>query len=106
MGFSALLDMGDVTLLGILGESVTYTPSVGSPVTVQGLFDAPAVAVDVGHAGVSTIGPRVALRLSDLPSDPSVDLTATITVGSTTYEIRDSQPDSKGFVVILLHEAA
>lgn len=103
MGFDALVSQMDGTGLVLLGEPVTYTPTVGSPVTVQGQFDAAYVRVEAGKAGVSSVGPAVGLRLSDLPSDPNVDTTALVTIEGTTYQLREANPDGKGFVVLLLH---
>jgi hypothetical protein len=103
MSFSDLLAMGDVPVREILGGTVTYTPMVGSPVDVSAIFTAPHVQVDVGQAGVSSVGPTVFLKLADLPSDPETDTGATITAGAVSYTIHEVQPDGLGGLFLLLH---
>ncbi len=105
MGFLDLLEAVDRVARDVLdGRSVLYTPSVGDPVTVAGIFDAAYEMIDVGRAGVSGYGPAVFLRLSELSSDPSLD-DARVTVAGTEYKFREVKPDGLGGVWILLHEA-
>jgi hypothetical protein len=104
VGFSELLATVDRAVRKTLGGSVTYSPTSGSPVTVDGVFDAAYVRVDLGQAGVSSSGPAVFLRLSDLPSDPSTDATATVTVSGVTYTVHEAQPDGLGGVLLQLHQ--
>lgn len=103
MSFTALLAQADALTLDTLGESVTYTPSVGAAVSVTGIFDEQYQRVEVGTPGVSSSGPAVSLLLSDLPSDPTTD-NATVTIRSTTYSIKEAQPDGQGWVVLQLQE--
>ena len=99
MGFTDLLATADRAVRKHLGGSITYAPGVGSPVTVDGVFDAAYVIAESGETGVST----VFLTLDDLPSNPDTDLSATVTVSGTTYSIRETKPDGQGGVLILLH---
>lgn len=103
MGFTDLLAQADRIALDVLGGPVVFTPGVGSPVTVQGIFDASYRKLDLGQPGVSTAGPAVFLELADLPSNPVTDLSATVTISGTTYTIHEVQPDGLGGVVLLLH---
>ena len=103
MGFTDLLATADRAVRKHLGGSITYAPGVGSPVTVDGVFDAAYVIAESGETGVSTFGPAVFLTLDDLPSNPDTDLSATVTVSGTTYSIRETKPDGQGGVLILLH---
>jgi hypothetical protein len=104
MGFSDMLAAADVAATGILGDSVTYTPTVGDAVTVDGIFDAAYVRVDPGLAGISSSGPAVFLRLADLGAlDPVSDLTATVTVDGDEYTIHETKPDGLGGCLLLLH---
>lgn len=103
MRFAELLAAGDRAVRQQLGGPVTYTPSVGSPVPVTGIFDKAYVRVDAGEPGISSFGPAVFLTLADLPSDPSVDLTATVTIGGDTYLPHERQPDGLGGILLLLH---
>lgn len=106
MNFRALLAAADVVILTQLGEEslVTYTPSVGAPVNVRGIFDSAYVLVDAGEAGASSSGPAVFLKLAGLPSDPRED-EAHITVNGKVYTIRETKPDGADGVLILLYEA-
>lgn len=103
MSWSTLLAQTDKGVLQIAGDPVTYTPGVGSAVSVRGVFEAEYVRVDAGVAGVSSPGPAVFLRLSDLPSDPSVDADATVTVSAAVYTAHEVKPDGQGGVLMLLH---
>lgn len=105
MSFLDHLALADRAAREHLGGSVTYAPGTGSPVTVNGVFDALYEHVDAGQAGVSTFSPAVFLALSDLPSDPRADkVGARITVAGTVYRIREVKPDGTGAVLILLHK--
>ncbi len=105
MAFADLLAVGDQLLREVLGEVVTYTPGVGDPVDVDGVFDAAHVVVDLGPNGVASPGPAVFLTLADLPSDPVSDTDATVTVGGVEYTFHEVKPDGQGGVYLLLHRA-
>lgn len=95
----------DRTVRARLGEAVTYTPGVGSPVVVNGIFDAAYILVGSGEAGVSSSQPAVFLRLSELPTDPLNDADAlVIAVNAKSYRPTEIKPDGLGGVLILLHE--
>lgn len=107
MDFTAHIERVNATVIGgPTGGSVTYTPGAGAAVAVRGVFDALYVKVDAGNTGVSSSGPAVFLTLSDLPSDPSDDLSARVTVAGTEYKVREAQPDGVGGVHLLLQEVA
>lgn len=106
MGFDDLMSQVDRAVLGSkLGDPVTYTPGVGAPVTVNGCFDRlyERVAGDASYAGVSSFGPAVFLRLADLPSDPVVDASVTVTIRGVVYKPRQVEPDGQGGVLLMLH---
>ncbi len=102
--FSALVAMGDRSVRDVLGQTVTYTPSVGDAVDVDGVFDAAYVRVDVGQPGVSSSGPAVFLTLTDLPSDPATDNEATFTIGEVEYRSWEIKKDGIGGVTVMLHQ--
>lgn len=107
MAFLDALGAADRLALRALGEAVTYTPGVGAPVVLTGPFDAAYVVVDPSGAeqpGASSSSPAVSLRVADLPSDPSEDHDARVTVRSVVYRIHEVKPDGMGLVVLLLHE--
>ena len=105
MGFADALALGDAALRGILGGSITYTPTVGEAVVVDGVFDAAFQVVDgVGSSAVMSVGPAVFLTLDDLPSDPETDTAATVTVASVAYLPHTVKKDGQGGVVLLMHK--
>lgn len=104
MSFVDLLQTADVAVRGHLGGTVTYTPSVGAPVDVAGVFDAAHVEVDPGQISMaSSVGPAVFVRLADLPSDVDSDTGARITNAGVAYTIHTVKPDGLGGAHLLLH---
>lgn len=103
--FDALVAMADRDVQKHLGGPITYTPGVGAPVSIRGVFEALHVSEDLGQAGVSAAGPAVFLTLADLPSNPLTDEGLRVTVKGVIYKPRDVQPDGLGGVLILLHLA-
>lgn len=102
MAFADLLTVADRAVRGILGGAVVYAPGTGAPVTVQGVFDAAYLRVDLGSAGVSSVGPAVFLRLEDLSSNPETDSACRVTVAGVTYLAHTVEPDGLGGVRLLL----
>jgi hypothetical protein len=102
MDFTAHLAQADSAVVARLGGPVRYTSSGFTAVDVTGIFDAAYVLVDAGQAGVSSFGPAVFLRLSDLPSDPSED-DPRIEIDGVQYQVREAKPDGLGGVLLLLH---
>lgn len=104
--FTDLLAVCDQRTRVALGESVTYAPSIGVAVAVRGVFDAAHVLVDAGTGAVMSVGPAVFLSLSDLPSNPETDTSATVTVAGVVYLPHTVKPDGLGGVVLLMHKVA
>lgn len=102
--FALLAQVDAAILTSPLAQAVTYTPGVGVAVAVRGVFDALYVKAEAGEVGVSSAGPAVFLRLTDLPSSPETDLDARVTVDGQEYRRREVQPDGQGGVLLLLHE--
>lgn len=110
MGFSALLGVTDQAVRAALGQQVVYTPSVGSPVSIPGIFDASYIRIDDGTPGVSSSSPAVFVAFSDLPAGFDTDLGAQVTITGTpasdgVYKINEPQPDGIGGVVLILRLA-
>lgn len=96
MSWPAIADKILQTTIGAFGQPVTYTPSGGSPITINGVFDAAHSEVGMGShvPGVSSVSPRLGIRLADLPAKPKKgDLVA---IGATTYRVIDSEEDGDG----------
>ena len=103
MTFAALIAQADRAVQNALGgEVVTYTPAVGLPASVVGMFDSQFVlAKGDAHAGVESVAPAVFLRLSDLPTDPAID-DPILTIRSITYRVLERLPDDLGGVLLVL----
>lgn len=95
----------DATVRDVLGESVTYSPTIGTPLELKGVFDAVYIRVDAGQPGISSQGPAVFLLTTDLPAGAADDLTATITVDAIEYVISEIKPDGMASLVFMLHRA-
>lgn len=105
MGFSDLADRALQKVCTMLGDEVTYNPSVGSPVTINGVFNRQFVEIDpnTGQA-IATNQPNLLVRLADLSSAPT--LADTVTVNGVSYKVIDSQEDGEGGSLLLLHRAS
>lgn len=104
MGFADLVQRVDQQAGERLGGKVVYTPGVGEPVELDGIFDASYERLPIGgDTGVSSRSPAVFVRLALLTSDPETDRSARVTVADAEYRIHEVQPDSLGGVVLLLH---
>ena len=88
---------------GALGEAVIYTPSGGSPVTIQGIFDAKYQAlVPDGSGGtvVTSTRPAVGIKLSDLAAPPGpLDR---VRIRGVDYGIEPPQEDGQGGALLFL----
>lgn len=105
MGFAAQLAAADAATVKHLGGALSYAPTVGAPVSPEGVFDAAHAQVDAGQPGVSSTGPAVFFRLADLPSDPEADTGATITAAGVQYRAWKVEKDGQGGVLLRLHRA-
>lgn len=85
----------------------TYTPSIGVPYSIDGVFRDAHVPVTMGAAEleVSAIGPMLSVRRSDLAADPVAQADqVTRASDGQVYEIIDTEPDGEGLVALILHE--
>jgi len=110
MAFGDSVTSMDRVALATFGETVTYTPTVGSPppapVTPTGIFSAPFVLAEGdAHAGVEAQAPKIFLLLADLPTDPDVDQ-PTLTIRGDVYRVVEVDPDGMGGVLITLRLVA
>lgn len=101
MSFDGLILAADRAVLGHLGgKAVTYQPSAGAAVVVDGLFDAEFTQF-TGEGEIK--GPAVFLRLEDLPTHPDDDdPTITIAGDAKTYRVRARQLDGLGGIRLVL----
>jgi hypothetical protein len=105
MSWETLTDAALTLSIGTFGKAVTYTPSVGSPRTIKGVFSRQSVEVTRGeYAGVSSFQPTLGIRLADLATAPtSLDR---VTVSGTEYRIVECQEDGQGGALLILKKHA
>jgi len=85
------------------GVAATYTPSGGSPVTVNGIFDNEFFEVEAGgEVAVAMEQPRFACRTADVSSAAEGD---SISINSIAYTVRVVQSDGTGVTVLVLEES-
>lgn len=87
---------------------ITYTPQSGSPITLNGIFDAVyQLAKGDPEAGVETLGPAVFLsrtELAKLPVDPEFD-EPTLTIEGVVYRVTERRLAGLGATVLALRRA-
>lgn len=103
MTWPGLVAQMDRALLTAVGSATSYKGATSPAITVTGIFDAAYVRVEVGEAGVSSAGPAVFYRLSDLPVDPESD-DPDITIDGVTYGVIAVKKDGQGGVHLQLHK--
>ncbi len=82
-----------------LGIAATYTPTVGDPVAIKGVFG--NAHVEVGsNPPISLVAPVLTIQLSDLESDPANG--DEVTVRGIDYRIIDVQKDGEGGASLVL----
>jgi hypothetical protein len=84
------------------GVAATYTPSGGSAVTVNGIFDHEYFAADAGGSvAVAIEQPRFLCRTADVSSADEGDA---LTVNATNYTIKVVEDDGTGITNLVLEE--
>lgn len=100
----ALADLANVATRNTFGQSVTYTPQVGSAFAFTAIRDELHLQERVGQSKIneSTTEIRLAVRLVDMDTQPTQG--DTLNTGGVDYEVRDVQPDGQGGATLLLIE--
>jgi hypothetical protein len=94
LGASIVKLTGDV-----FGESIIYTPSVGSPISIQGIFEHAFVDVE----GIVSLKATLRINLADLSASP--DKGDQVTVSGVVYRITESRVDAYGGTTLILQKA-
>ena len=85
------------------GETVTFTPTSGTPEAVTGIFDAEHHFQEVmGEKLIETSRPRLVVRSAALSADPV--RTNTVAVRGVTYTVLEVQPDGQGDIELILEK--
>ncbi len=83
----------------VFGESISYTPSGGSAVTIKAIFDERYIEVD----GVVCLKPTLRINLDDLVLGPGKG--DTVSIATVTYRVTESQLDGFGGTTLILQKA-
>ena len=106
MTMGAIIEVMDDAITERLssGEAISYrSGTLETAVDVPGIFDSSFVLSSDGELGVIDTSPVVFVRLSALPSDPSNDPNAYVTVDGTVYEIAEARNDGQGGTLLILN---
>ena len=96
-------DLLDFLSLDDFAETATYTPLAGSPVTIQGIFDAPQASRNITEMMDVTIpAPQFVCRTVDVPNAADGD---SITIRSVNYYVRVVITDGTGISTLMLEKA-
>lgn len=96
-------DLLDFLPLDDFAETATYTPLAGSPVTIQGIFDAPQASRNITEMMDVTIpAPQFVCRTVDVPNAADGD---SITIRSVAYYVRVVITDGTGISTLMLERA-
>lgn len=98
----ALADLANVAVRNVFGQSVTYTPQVGSAYSLRAIRDERHVYARVGQALIdeSQREIRLTVRLADCATYPAQG--DTLSTDGVDYEVRDVQADGQGGAVLVL----
>lgn len=80
-------------------QSVTYTPSGGSSVSILGIFDNEFSLNDISEMGYQNMNPYITCKTSDVNNATNGD---TFVISSVTYYVIGVQPDGTGITRIIL----
>jgi hypothetical protein len=107
MAFADLVLATDRAVQTQLGsEAVVYQPSVNAAVTIQAIVDTNHPLASQYEGGTKEDDVAAFVRLSELPSDPSEDAGAIVTVRGVDYKVRFSQRDDFGGAQLFLYRVA
>lgn len=88
------------------GESVTYTPQGGSPVSLSGIFNAQTEVIE-DDAGVPVRSwlPSLGFKKSAI-APATAKAGDAVTARSTSYKVRAVEDDGEGMIRVLLHRSS
>lgn len=95
-------DTADASILTTFGEDVTYTPNLGAPVVIKGLFQNPDEQPDTFDVEFQGSGPQVTTHSDDTPTPDQGDL---FTIRGVNYTVKQFEIDESALRVFNLLEA-
>ncbi|WP_175980057.1 head-tail joining protein [Caballeronia zhejiangensis] len=92
-------------LIGIFGESVTYTPRGGAAFQITGVFDdayLKEVMFEDATSSVTTVSAVLGVQLSQFAAMPAQNDSLAVASVGATYLVREVRTDSRGGAKLLL----
>ena len=91
-------------LMSVFGESITYSPAIGSAFPISGIFDEAYHDVDLaGGMGVTSAQPVVGVRLSEFLTQPQQDDVLTVIRTGETFKVKEVRIDGHGSAKLMLN---
>jgi len=82
----------------VFGDTVTYTPADGSPVSINGVFDNAWVETE----GVQSLKPILRINLGDLDDAPAKG--DAVEISGVDYSVTESRADGHGGSTLILRK--
>lgn len=92
-------------LMGVFGESVTYTPRGGAALQITGVFDdayLKEVMFEDATSGVTTVSAVLGVQLAQFAAPPAQNDSLTVASNGATYLVREVRTDSRGGAKLML----
>jgi hypothetical protein len=96
-------------LMGIFGESATYTPLGGAAFQITGVFDdayLKEVMFEDASQGVTEVSAVLGVQLSQFPVQPSQNDKLFVPDVNTTFVVREVRNDSHGGAKLMLSKVS
>lgn len=103
MGFRDIADQALGVVTSALGESVTYTPQGGDPVTISGIFDDKVYIIDPG-TGTRILSKTCLLEVQLSVFDIRPKQFDSVIVRSVTYNVLEVDQDGAGAATLHLQK--
>lgn len=89
--------------ISAFGSDAIYTPVVGSPKPIRGIFENVFQMENFGDpSGIATTVPSLGIRLADLDAPPKQD--DMVTIATIVYRVVDNKIDGHGGTTLILHK--
>jgi hypothetical protein len=98
VGFKSIAASITSLCVNTLGDEVTYTPSAGAPVTLQGVFEHAWLEVE----GINTLKPILRIAVADLVALPAKG--DAVSIDSVWYAVHESHLDGNGGATLFLRK--
>lgn len=102
-----MIDWDTAVLAGVIsvfGEPVTYTPAIGAPLSITGVFDEAYQDLTLaGGTAMTTSTPVLGVRVSDFPALPAQGDTLVIASTGEAFTVKEVRADGHGWAKLMLN---